>query len=74
MKRVLLDDELLENDEKITVAQKVKEFAMPGEGKVKLASVLIPFADQLVRNASPLLVKCVLTFFCRSYMEKILLS
>jgi son of sevenless len=59
MKRLLLDDELLENDEKMTVAQKVKEFAMPGEGKVKLASVLIPFADRLVSNGSPFLVKSV---------------
>jgi hypothetical protein len=56
MKQLILDDELLDNEEKETVAQRIKEFALSVQEKVKAASLLIRLAERSVSAVFLLLI------------------
>jgi hypothetical protein len=51
MKQLILDDELLDNEEKVNVAQKIKDFALSVQEKVKAAELLVRLAERSVRNS-----------------------
>ena len=52
MKQLILDDELMDNEEKIRLAQKMKEFALSVQEEVAAAKLLISLADRSVRSQS----------------------